>query len=201
MNTPSTRQDTLGIDASPQELELMINEIDQDNSGEIDFEGTSACFLNLPSNSMSCSASVAVDRPNLEMAWPFRQDLSLLPGSCPHTVFLADSLSSTPPTPPQPTPTEFVSVMSRKVNASYTADQVRSAFSIFEGDAPPGLVRADALVKALTTYGTEKLSEPQAQELVSQLEIDGNGMINYVDYISMMMAGGSNGSAKEGSSS
>lgn len=30
--------DTLGIDATPEEIELMINEIDQDNNGEIDFE-------------------------------------------------------------------------------------------------------------------------------------------------------------------
>ena len=31
--------DTLGIDATPEEIDLMINEIDQDNNGEIDFSG------------------------------------------------------------------------------------------------------------------------------------------------------------------
>ncbi|CAN0299933.1 unnamed protein product, partial [Scytosiphon promiscuus] len=55
--------DTLGIEATPEEVDLMIDEIDQDNNGEIDFE-------------------------------------------------------------------EFVAVMSRKVNASYTADQVKSAFKV-----------------------------------------------------------------------
>ena len=30
--------DTLGIDATPEEIDLMIHEIDQDNNGEIDFE-------------------------------------------------------------------------------------------------------------------------------------------------------------------
>ena len=30
--------DTLGIDATPEEIDLMINEIDQDSNGEIDFE-------------------------------------------------------------------------------------------------------------------------------------------------------------------
>jgi|TARA_B110000305_G_C19140102_1_gene493068 calmodulin len=29
--------DTLGIDATPEEIDLMINEIDQDSNGEIDF--------------------------------------------------------------------------------------------------------------------------------------------------------------------
>ena len=32
--------DTLGIDTTPEELDLMITEIDQDSNGEIDFEGT-----------------------------------------------------------------------------------------------------------------------------------------------------------------
>ena len=31
--------DTLGIDATPEEIDLMINEIDQDSNGEIDFDG------------------------------------------------------------------------------------------------------------------------------------------------------------------
>ena len=30
--------DTLGIRASKEEIDLMINEIDEDNNGEIDFE-------------------------------------------------------------------------------------------------------------------------------------------------------------------
>eukprot|EP01038_Epipyxis_sp_PR26KG_P009991 gene9991-13443_t len=112
--------ETLGIDASPEEIDQMISEIDQDGNGDIDFE-------------------------------------------------------------------EFVIVMSRKVNASYTADQVKTAFKVFEAPNRPGYIKPDQLVKALCTYGTEKLSIDQAQELVSQLEVDSNGHINYVDYINMMM--------------
>eukprot|EP00640_Fibrocapsa_japonica_P006837 CAMPEP_0113941546 /NCGR_PEP_ID=MMETSP1339-20121228/7439_1 /TAXON_ID=94617 /ORGANISM="Fibrocapsa japonica" /LENGTH=158 /DNA_ID=CAMNT_0000945721 /DNA_START=111 /DNA_END=587 /DNA_ORIENTATION=+ /assembly_acc=CAM_ASM_000762 len=112
--------DTLGIDASPEEIDLMINEIDQDNNGEIDFQ-------------------------------------------------------------------EFVAVMSRKVNATYTSDQVKNAFKVFEGNSAPGYIKVDALLKALMTYGSEKLSEEQAKELVSQLEPDQNGLINYSEYVNMMM--------------
>ena len=100
--------DTLGIDATPEEIDLMINEIDQDSNGEIDFE-------------------------------------------------------------------EFVAVMSRKVNATYTSSQVKSAFKIFEtatgeSSCPAGHIKVDTLIKSLTTYGTEKLTEEQAIELVGQLE-------------------------------
>ncbi|CAM9156043.1 unnamed protein product [Chrysoparadoxa australica] len=113
--------DTLGIDATPEEIDLMINEIDEDSNGEIDFD-------------------------------------------------------------------EFVAVMSRKVNATYTADQVKGAFKVFEGAAPAGHIYVDNLIKALTTYGNKTLTATQAQELVSQLEPDVNGMVNYNEYISIMMS-------------
>ena len=78
--------------------------------------------------------------------------------------------------------------MSRKVNATYTSDQVKGAFKVFEATSNPGYIKADALIKALCTYGTEKLSEDQAHELVSQLEVDATGYINYSEYVNMMMS-------------
>ena len=59
--------------------------------------------------------------------------------------------------------------MSRKVNATYSSDQVKNAFKVFEGTSPGGYIKVDALVRALTTYGADKLSQEQAQELVSQV--------------------------------
>ncbi len=113
--------ETLGIDATPEELELMLAEIDEDGSGLIEFN-------------------------------------------------------------------EFVGIMSRKVNAAYSAEQVKHAFKTFEGVSPDGYIRADLLIKALCTYGKEKLTEEQATELVSQMETDAGGMINYKNYVEMMMS-------------
>ena len=81
--------------------------------------------------------------------------------------------------------------MSRKVNATYTSTQVKQAFKVFEGSAPPGYVKAEALTRALCTYGVEKLTLDQATDLVSQLETDVNGYINYNEYINMMMSNSS----------
>mmetsp|Transcript_26397 Transcript_26397/g.26648 ORF Transcript_26397/g.26648 Transcript_26397/m.26648 type:complete len:152 (+) Transcript_26397:274-729(+) len=113
--------DTLGIDASPDDLEQMVMDVDKNGDGTINFD-------------------------------------------------------------------EFVAVMSKKVNAAYTSGEVKSAFKVFEGSAPAGYVRAETLVRNLCTYGSEKLTEDQAYELVMQLEADSNGMINYVDYVNMMMS-------------
>ena len=83
---------------------------------------------------------------------------------------------------------EFVTVMSRKVNTSYTPAQVKAAFKVFERDCPNGFVSMAALEQALTTYGSEKLSLSDAQELLSQIEPDENGQINYVEFVNMMCA-------------
>lgn len=40
----------------------------------------------------------------------------------------------------------------------------------------------------MTTYGSEKLTDEAAQELVSQLEPDSHGLINYQEYVEMMMS-------------
>lgn len=42
-------------------------------------------------------------------------------------------------------------------------------YKVFEGTAPPGHIRIESVVKALTTYGNEHLSEEQAHDLVSQV--------------------------------
>lgn len=59
---------------------------------------------------------------------------------------------------------------------------------VFEGNSPPGHIKIDSVMKALITYGSEQLTEEQAHDLVSQLEPDHNGMVNYVEYINMVRA-------------
>lgn len=111
---------TLGIRATPEEIDLMVREVDSDGSGDISFN-------------------------------------------------------------------EFLYVMQRRVNVPYSADEVKAAFRVFENGAPSGYIRVTDLVKALSTYSTEKLSEDKLAEMVAQLEPDGSGMVSYVDFVNMMM--------------
>jgi len=55
--------------------------------------------------------------------------------------------------------------MSRKVNATYSAEQVKVAFKVFEAPSYPGKIKADALIRALCTYGVEKLTEEQGKKV------------------------------------
>ena len=77
--------------------------------------------------------------------------------------------------------------MSRKVQATYTADEVKHAFKVFEGSAPPGMIRIDDLERALTVYGADRLTPEQVADLLAQIETNGNGLFNYADYVNLMI--------------
>lgn len=82
---------------------------------------------------------------------------------------------------------EFVTVMSRRVQADYTPEQLKSAFKVFETDSvPQGYVSTEVLEHALTTYGTDKLSPEEASELLATVDPESTGKINYMEFINMM---------------
>ncbi|KAG2375229.1 hypothetical protein C9374_009852 [Naegleria lovaniensis] len=82
---------------------------------------------------------------------------------------------------------EFVTVMSRTVDATYTKEELVRAFKLFENEEHgSGFVKADTLEKALVTYG-ENISLDKAAELLSIVDPDNTGKINYMEYINMMM--------------
>lgn len=82
---------------------------------------------------------------------------------------------------------EFVTVMSRRVQADYTPEQLKSAFKVFETDSVPnGYVSTEVLEHALTTYGSDKLSSEEASELLATVDPESTGKINYMEFINMM---------------
>ncbi|KAA0162517.1 hypothetical protein FNF28_04691 [Cafeteria roenbergensis] len=85
---------------------------------------------------------------------------------------------------------ETLGIHAKKEEADYTPSQVNAAFRVFEGSAPPGHIKQSDLIKALTTYGSTRLTDEQAKELVSQLEPDSSGLIAYAEFVSIMMGDG-----------
>ncbi|KAG8344595.1 EF hand domain [Trypanosoma vivax] len=82
---------------------------------------------------------------------------------------------------------EFVAMMSRRVQADYTLEQLRTAFKLFEtDDMPEGYVSTEVLRHALMSYGTEKLTLEDANRLLASVDPSGTGRINYIDFVSMV---------------
>lgn len=81
--------------------------------------------------------------------------------------------------------------MQKRVDVPYSAPEVKAAFKVFEGASPPGYVKVSELVQALRLYGggagVEKLSDEKIAELVSQMEPDVSGLVNYSEFVTMML--------------
>ncbi|KAI8995934.1 hypothetical protein BC832DRAFT_309688 [Gaertneriomyces semiglobifer] len=84
----------------------------------------------------------------------------------------------------------FVHAMSRKVQTSVTADNIRKAFKLFDDEDPlhAGTVTMGTLVKILTDYGDaeKRLSKDEAEDLISQVAPQAqSGIFDYAQFIQM----------------
>lgn len=83
---------------------------------------------------------------------------------------------------------DFIRIMSRRVSADYSAQEVKHAFKVFASeDTPPGHIKVEDLEKALTKYGETKMSETDVKELMSRIQLGGDSLFNYADYVNIMM--------------
>ena len=84
---------------------------------------------------------------------------------------------------------EFAAVMTKRVKPNYTSEEIKEAFKIFQdiSGSKKGKMHVDTIVKYLTTYGSEEMSQERARELVLQMEVDHEGFVNYEEYVDMMM--------------
>merc|ERR1719369_2119989 len=80
---------------------------------------------------------------------------------------------------------EFLNKMSMKIREldDYKED-IREAFQTFDRDGS-GFLCVDKLRKALTSLG-EELTEEQANNIINQFDVDGDGRINYEEFLTMM---------------
>jgi len=79
--------------------------------------------------------------------------------------------------------------MSRRIRPDYTSSQIKSAFKVVQdtSGSQSGRIHVDTLVEYLTLYGSNKLTEERARQLVGQVESDAQGFVNYEECVDMMM--------------
>ncbi|KAI6184532.1 Calmodulin [Aphelenchoides bicaudatus] len=82
---------------------------------------------------------------------------------------------------------EFVSMMSRRVNASETERELREAFQVFDKDQD-GFISAFELKFVMMNLG-ESLTEDEIREMIREADIDGDGRVNFEEF-ELMMRGG-----------
>mmetsp|Transcript_59623 Transcript_59623/g.105956 ORF Transcript_59623/g.105956 Transcript_59623/m.105956 type:complete len:150 (-) Transcript_59623:72-521(-) len=80
----------------------------------------------------------------------------------------------------------FLFLMSRKLKETDTEEELIEAFKVFDRDRD-GFISAGELRYSMKDLG-EKLNDNEVDEMIREADIDGDGLINYDEFVKMMMA-------------
>merc|ERR1740138_1752945 len=81
---------------------------------------------------------------------------------------------------------EFLSLMSRKMMDTDTDEELIEAFKVFDDDGD-GFISAWEMKKSMDHLG-EAVSAEEVDEMIREADFDGDGQINYDEFVRMMMA-------------
>ncbi|XP_073366923.1 calmodulin-3 isoform X2 [Aegilops tauschii subsp. strangulata] len=76
---------------------------------------------------------------------------------------------------------EFLNLMARKMKDTDSEEELKEAFRVFDKDQN-GFISAAELRQVMTNLG-EKLSEEEVEEMVREADVDGDGQINYDEFV------------------
>eukprot|EP01026_Neomeris_dumetosa_P037565 TRINITY_DN30455_c0_g1_i1.p4 TRINITY_DN30455_c0_g1~~TRINITY_DN30455_c0_g1_i1.p4 ORF type:complete len:150 (-),score=34.44 TRINITY_DN30455_c0_g1_i1:512-961(-) len=81
---------------------------------------------------------------------------------------------------------EFLNLMARKMQDTDNEEELREAFKVFDKDGN-GYISAAELRHVMTNLG-EKLSDEEVDEMIKEADVDGDGQVNYEEFVKMMIA-------------
>ena len=79
---------------------------------------------------------------------------------------------------------EFLTMMARKMKDTDSEEEIREAFRVFEKDGN-GFISAAELHHIMINLG-EKLPDVEVDEMLREADIDGDGQVNYEEFVTMM---------------
>merc|ERR1712113_1099240 len=81
---------------------------------------------------------------------------------------------------------EFLSLMARKMKDTDTEEELIEAFKVFVRDGN-GFISGAEMRHVMTNLG-EKLTDEEVDEMIREADVDGDGQINYEEFVKMMMS-------------
>ncbi|EDO05489.1 EF hand calmodulin family protein [Babesia bovis T2Bo] len=81
---------------------------------------------------------------------------------------------------------EFLILMARKMKEGDTEEELVQAFKVFDRDGN-GFISAQELRHVMTNLG-EKLTNEEVEEMLREADVDGDGKINYEEFVKLMIS-------------
>eukprot|EP01018_Ginkgo_biloba_P008250 Gb_30717 [translate_table: standard] len=81
---------------------------------------------------------------------------------------------------------EFLNLMARKMKDTDSEEELKEAFKVFDKDQN-GFISAAELRHVMTNLG-EKLTDEEVDEMIREADVDGDGQVNYEEFVKMMLA-------------
>uniref|UniRef100_A0A0C9QNL6 Calmodulin n=1 Tax=Wollemia nobilis TaxID=56998 RepID=A0A0C9QNL6_9CONI len=81
---------------------------------------------------------------------------------------------------------EFLNLMARKMKDTDSEEELKEAFKVFDKDQN-GYISAAELGHVMANLG-EKLTAEEIDEMIREADTDGDGQVNYEEFVRMMLA-------------
>ncbi|XLU30997.1 hypothetical protein S245_067063, partial [Arachis hypogaea] len=82
---------------------------------------------------------------------------------------------------------EFLNLMAKKIKDTDDAEEeLKEAFKVFDKDQN-GFISASELRHVMINLG-EKLTDEEVEQMIKEADLDGDGQVNYDEFVKMMMA-------------
>ena len=81
---------------------------------------------------------------------------------------------------------EFLGLMVRKMKDTDTEEELLEAFKVFDRDANGFITNHE--LRHVMTYLGDPLSPEEVEEMIKEADLDGDGQINYEEFVRMMMS-------------
>ncbi|XP_070538755.1 calmodulin-like [Ptychodera flava] len=78
----------------------------------------------------------------------------------------------------------FLAMMEKKMSEQDPDEQLRAAFRAFDKDGD-GFIGAQELRNVMANLG-EKMTEEEIEEMIREADTDGNGQVDYEEFVQMM---------------
>jgi len=79
---------------------------------------------------------------------------------------------------------EFSTMMANKINDVNSEEDLLASFKVFDKDGN-GFISAAELKHIMLNLG-EKLNDEECDEMIKEADVDGDGMVNYSEFVRMM---------------